>query len=701
LPLTLAVQSLQTLSRPGESQGGDLRAQLDAGRTLNASVKEVIVDTQRPNLFRIKVEAQNMLMELMTSRPLAIGAQVTLGRGGDGALLLSLTGQTAAGQAEAAPRTPSPPAIATRADSGTAGNGLRLQIPTAQLQSDALQRALPLNQPQSGRVLPSVTPPPIPTGNAAPTTPSPRIQVGTAPAQTAPPPNAEAGRPAAPPGAASTGNSTPGTTASPQSAPPTAQESLPTPRPGPTPTQPTTPHTTAGPAPSTSTPAGQGTPPAAPETGGNPGTPALATEPASSESRSTPARDTAPPSPPQPNRADTARTATSGADSAVPTQTRTPSQSHAPTPPVTEPPRTADAASGRAAGTASDGGSRPAPAATAAPAPTPNRAGPNPVQLSVNGQHIELLTPRPLQAGLNVQLTRTDQSSVQLEILPPKVAPDSQLRLQEGLQQILRDSLPQQIPMADALNQLRQLDRSDGGRRQDAIGQIVRSMMSLFSVSTKPDPQSTRQAVEQQLQSSGLMPGAKGAPQSRDSQQPATLKQQLANLEQLGERLPPEARERFQSLLQGIHARTATHQASSLQHWQDMPDGSIERQYRLDLPVRLNDQQLENTEIRITQHKRRDEQDRFISEWSINLHFDLQELGAIDSRISLQQEWQLSARFWAERGETARLIQDRLQDFATQLSSSGFEVDTLHVQQGRQPAETQPALSRRLVDLHT
>lgn len=323
------------------------------------------------------------------------------------------------------------------------------------------------------------------------------------------------------------------------------------------------------------------------------------------------------------------------------------------------------------------------------------------MQISVNGQRIELLTPRPLQAGLTVQLTRTDHNSVQVEILPPKVDPGAQSRLQEGLQQILKDSLPSQIPMADALNQLRQFTRTEGGRQQDAIGQVVRSMLSLFSVSSKPDPKSTRQAVEQQLHSSGLIREQRGIRQQSPETKPTSLKEQLGRLEQLSERLPIEARERFQALLQGMQARTATHQASSLQNWQDLPDGSMERQYRLDLPIRLSEERLDNTEIRITQHKRRDEQDRFVSEWSINLHFDLQELGTIDSRISLQQEWNISARFWAERGDTARMIRDRLNGFAEQLSRSGFDVDALHVQQGRQPRETQPELRRRLVDLHT
>ncbi|MBV1789364.1 flagellar hook-length control protein FliK [Marinobacterium sp. D7] len=660
---------MQTLSRPGDGQGVDLRAQLDAGRTLSASVKEVVVDTQRPNLFRIKVEVQNMLMELMTSRPLVIGAQVTLNRAGDGQLLLSLAGQAGTtGRAEAPPQAP-----AQQTPASGSNSGIRLQIPIAQLQSEALQRALPLNQPQLGRVLPSVTTPAEPASGSAPAN-----TAATTGTQTPAPAASGAASGVAP---SATGSAaTPTSSAAQQSSQPGVAGQINTLRNGEQP-QPATTSQPDNPRPSSTA--------ATASTASNAGTP--------SPAGTTTAGST------------TATTTPSPASAQPQTQTQ-------PQPPNPAPPQSTLQAAGASSDQPRGAESAPPRQPPAAPATRPlpaaatdtasgaalNRSGPNPVQISINGQTIELLTPRPLQAGMTIQLTRTDQANVQLEILPPRIAPDAQQRLQEGLQQILRDSLPQQIPMAEAFNQLRQLDRASGGtgRQQDAIGQVVRSMLSLFSVSTKPDAQTTRQAVEQQLHSSGLIAGKKGAQQSNEGG-PATLKDQLARLQQLGERLPPEARERLQSLLQGIQARTATHQASSLQHWQDLPDGSVERQYRLDLPVRVHEQQLDNTEIRITQHKRRDEQDRFISEWSINLHFDLQDLGAIDSRISLQQEWQLSARFWAEHGATAQLIRDRLEVFANHLSSCGFEIDTLHVQQGRQPRETNPPVSRRLVDLHT
>ena len=157
----------------------------------------------------------------------------------------------------------------------------------------------------------------------------------------------------------------------------------------------------------------------------------------------------------------------------------------------------------------------------------------------------------------------------------------------------------------------------------------------------------------------------------------------------------------MQFLLQGLKSRTHSQQAASLQSWNDAPDGGIERQYRLDIPVRVSEDRVDNTEIKITQHKRPDSEELYTSEWSINMHFDLEQLGAVDARVSIQQDWQISARFWAEQRNTTEMIRDRLNSFEEQLRGTGFDVDTLLVQQGRQPREEQPAISKRLVDLHT
>ncbi|MBR9882931.1 MAG: hypothetical protein GYB21_04420 [Oceanospirillales bacterium] len=659
MPLTLAVQSLQTFSRQGETRGADPRTQLDAGRTLSASVKEVVVDTQRPNLFRIKVEAQNLLMELMTSRPLSIGAQVTLSRGSDGALQLSVAEQGQARQTAATAQPSTTIQTSSLTDAGGAAQGLRLQIPNnAQQKIDALLRALPLNQPQTGRVLPS----------AQNSLPAVSNATATATAQTAADPKA--------PGSVGT----PSTSAPPQSSPQTTQ------------------------APTNSSPASASTASDARPANPNP-SPATPAQSARAESSQAALSNIGSnnPAPTMPTEAGTRAptpgpAAGTGNVAQVPQGDRAGNTSPPQAPNVQPRVMTVQGLNSQTA-TQADTALRPTPVTS--PGIQSPASSPNTVQLSVNNQRIELVTPRPLQAGLEVRLTRVDQNTVQLDILPPKISPDAQARMQEGLQQILRDSLPVQVPMGDALNQLRQFSRSDSGRQRDAIGQVVRSMLSMFSVSAKPDAKSTRQAVQQQLNSTGLAPSPKNTPSKGPEGTQPSLKENMARLEQIGERLPAEARARFQSLLQGIQARTATHQAASLQHWQDQPDGSIERQYRLDLPIRVNDEHLDNTEIRITQHKRRDEEDQYVSEWSINLHFNLQDLGAIDSRISLQNEWQITARFWAEQSETAQLIRTRLDDFAGQLNSSGFKVDTLHVERGRQPHDNQAPVSRRLVDLHT
>ena len=335
----------------------------------------------------------------------------------------------------------------------------------------------------------------------------------------------------------------------------------------------------------------------------------------------------------------------------------------------------------------------------AATASTQSRPGAAPVQISVNGQRIELISQRPLQAGLNVQLTRTDSSTVQMSVQPPSVDSASRSRLHEGLQQVLKDNLPQQLPMGEALNQMRQV--STGARQGDALGQVVKSMLSLFSVPAKADASSVKQSIQNQLMGSGLVKGGSTTQEASQTGKQNTLQEQFGKLSQIAEQLPTEARERMQFLLQGLKSRTHSQQAASLQSWNDAPDGGIERQYRLDIPVRVSEDRVDNTEIKITQHKRPDSEELYTSEWSINMHFDLEQLGAVDARVSIQQDWQISARFWAEQRNTTEMIRDRLNSFEEQLRGTGFDVDTLLVQQGRQPREEQPAISKRLVDLHT
>lgn len=331
------------------------------------------------------------------------------------------------------------------------------------------------------------------------------------------------------------------------------------------------------------------------------------------------------------------------------------------------------------------------------PATTPNTQT-APVTVQIKDQVLTFLAPRPIPNGSAVELTRGADGRISAQIVTRQTEAAGNRQLQEILQQVLRDSLPQQMALGDAFNQLRQLSQSAPKRQSDALGQVVKSMMGLFSVKPQDDAGKTAQVVQRQLQSNGLQRQPPNTPATANDN---ALKQQLGRLGQLAERLPPDARQQLQSLVNSIGTRSASHQAASLQHWHEQPDGTLERQYRLDLPVQTGNQQFDNAEIRISQHKRRGDDERFISEWTINLHFDIEKLGSIDARVSLQQEWQLSAHFWAERLDTVTRIRDALDAFSTQLNNTGFSVESLNVQAGRQPQEEAPVVSRRLVDLHT
>lgn len=320
------------------------------------------------------------------------------------------------------------------------------------------------------------------------------------------------------------------------------------------------------------------------------------------------------------------------------------------------------------------------------------------VSVQVGGQNLELLSPRPLRPGMNVELTRNSNEQVQLQIPPPAVKPEQQRQLQESLQQILRDTLPQQLPLGEAFNQLRQL--SQRGNPQDAIGRVVQSMLSLFSVSPETTAKETQSVIQRHLAQSGFT-GTSEAGASAGRQTEPSMQQHLARLSQLAEKLPPQAREQMQSLLDSISARRSSQQIESVQRWRDQPDGAIERQYRLDLPIRVSPDRLDNTEIRISQHRSGSSDAEQGSEWSISLHFALEQLGSIDVRVSLQQEWQLNARFWAEQPDTVQTIRNQLASFEERLRGNGFEVEALQVQLGRRPQETPAVISHRLVDLHT
>ncbi len=85
--------------------------------------------------------------------------------------------------------------------------------------------------------------------------------------------------------------------------------------------------------------------------------------------------------------------------------------------------------------------------------------------------------------------------------------------------------------------------------------------------------------------------------------------------------------------------------------------------------------------------------------WSIELAFDLERLGPVHARVSVQQT-HVSVSLWAERAEAATLFNRQIDTLRTKLQHDGLEVDRLVCLAGAPPAKSgtgQP--SRRLLSL--
>ncbi len=294
-------------------------------------------------------------------------------------------------------------------------------------------------------------------------------------------------------------------------------------------------------------------------------------------------------------------------------------------------------------------------------------------------------------------LTRVGDQQVQLQGSVPAEPPGRTPAAQSAMQQALREALPQQMPFGDALNQLVQLSQTPAVRGQGAIGQLVQSMLSLFSVT--PGSADADQAIQRNLQQGGLLTEARLA-RSDNDKPPADLKQQLGQLLKAAEQLPPEPRQQMQRLVEALQARTTSQQVSSLQAWKELPDGGQERVFRLDLPIRQAEHH-DTAELTISEQRHPAAEGEWQSSWSVSLNFDLQQQGSVDVRLSLQEDWRLKLQFWAESAATLQRIEQQLEPFSQELHGKGFIVDHIQARLGKPQQPRLNDIQRRLVDVHT
>ncbi|QEW07604.1 flagellar hook-length control protein FliK [Nitrincola iocasae] len=680
-------------------RGTDIARMLPAGKEASATVQRVSQNPAQPGQFTVQLQSGNRTLELTTQRPLPQGSQVILSRDTEGNLQLRLPintgqssaaqmpGQSGAGNAQNAP-----------AQARAAAEAFLLRITAGSLSQ---ANSLPLNQPVRGVVIsqPAVAAQTAPLPGSTPATATPGSGGNTSPAAATP---STSGNPTntAPATTAPTTSGSPASTTPATATPATATSATPASSASATSTVPATtaPASSASSntsasntAPGTSAPAGSAataaaTAASAAATFGSPTSPAAALPAAVAGANALAATITSQPLPLQ----------TSGQQ---PTQANV---QPAPLPPATTTP-------GQSSAPPASGAPQ---AATAPPLTTPttplvnalgqaetaSRPQGYPVRVLVAGQAIDLVSPRPIQAGQQVEVSRNDQGLLRLQITQPALPLSQQPGIQAIMQQALREVLPVQLPLADGLNQLMQISERQGVKQNSALNQLIQSMLGLFSV--KPGSADADKAIARNLQQGGLLSEAGLNRASGERAPPPDLKQQLGQLLKLADQLPPQAREQLTQLINSLLARSTAQQISSLQGWKDLPDGGQERHFRLDLPIQ-QDKKFDNAELRITEHRRRDEQGNFVTLWSVRLHFELEEDGSIDADINLQDNFQLSASFWVEKPETLGRLRERLNGFEGDLKRKGFDVSPLNARLGKMANPELTPLQKRLVDVHT
>ncbi|WP_286239937.1 flagellar hook-length control protein FliK [Neptuniibacter halophilus] len=643
---------LQSTSNSSDSTQ-NLNRLLPVGQNVSATVVAVSRDQIQPEIFRLKLEVNNRLIQMGVFQALPVGQKINVNRQSDGQIQIQVNPQpTTAGSSnrtEGANNTPLPQPPAQPASSGSTERNrpnLQLSLPAGNSASSA--EKLPLEQRIQAAVISSrpVYPPQTGNSNAAPAS-SPAPAASTAPTVTTTPvttTNTAAAQlqpsapPTPPPPASGSANSNP---APAQASNPGIQSSTP-PQPQPAPPAATT----------ANSPASSGA--------------SIPAQPANTAANPPPANNPAIASATTNNRTEAAQNPINTAPPKV-----------APTP----------TDNSRAAGQS----------ATAERLPTPPGTLPSHHRISLalpDGSKVELNSPRPLPQGTQVQLLRSNDQTVQVvRMQEPPLSPASALD-KPGVQEIMRNALPNQIPAGNAFNQLAQIAGTDTAQATQ-IGSVVRSMLQLFGVS--PGSQEAPQQIRQNVELGGLQTERSLSQNLRSNT--LDMKSQLQQLQQLADKLPEEQKERFEQILRGIHSRVTSQQIGSLQQWREQPDGSFERVLQFDLPIKQGEH-WENLELRLSREGGANAAGEIVSVWRVRLHFDLEEQGGVDAEIRLTDGHEISTLFWCEQPETADKLRQRSEEFSERLRQCGFNNTEVSWHQGNAPEQKQ-VIQKQLVDLHT
>ncbi|MBO9550210.1 flagellar hook-length control protein FliK [Pseudomonas sp.] len=202
---------------------------------------------------------------------------------------------------------------------------------------------------------------------------------------------------------------------------------------------------------------------------------------------------------------------------------------------------------------------------------------------------------------------------------------------------------------------------------------------------------------------------------------PAIARSALGMLDRVSPRTPPGAFPLPSRLLQAMEnegdlqqllrlaaaaiSRLQSHALSSLQQSGTLDNGNLQTTWQTEIPVRHGQEfiplqvklQREETPEQQAERQQREQQDPLQALWRIDLAFDLAPLGPLQVQAQLIQG-RLSGQLWAEREQTARLIDSQLGALRERLLARGLEVGDLECHPGIPPQGPRTRVEQRWVD---
>ncbi|EKT4458455.1 MULTISPECIES: flagellar hook-length control protein FliK [Pseudomonas] len=151
-------------------------------------------------------------------------------------------------------------------------------------------------------------------------------------------------------------------------------------------------------------------------------------------------------------------------------------------------------------------------------------------------------------------------------------------------------------------------------------------------------------------------------------------------------------------------SRLQSHAMSSLQQTGTLENGNLQTTWQTEVPIR-HGQDFIPLQVKLQREESPEQQadrqykaqDLRQALWRIELAFDLSPLGPMQVQAQLS-EGRLSGQLWAEREQTARLIETQLGELRERLLARGLEVGDLECYPGIPPQGPRTRMEQRWVD---